>query len=102
MEAGFLLITTTETECNGYRAPSTVETQRRVTLILALGLREGFVEEKLGLEGWRGFYRQDRGMWLSREKERMSKQGKYVRPTSGKLSKCLHEVFDFSSVYKEQ
>lgn len=59
-----------KTGCNSYRAPSAVEAQRRGTLILALRLREGFVEEKLGLEGWGGPYRQDRGMWLSRQRER--------------------------------
>lgn len=84
------MITTTETECNGYIGLQVLwKHKRRVTLILALRLREGFVEEKLGLQGWRGFYRQDRGMWSSREKERNEQTRKICKAHLGKVEQMF-------------
>lgn len=69
----------------GHGAPSAVEAQSKVKLMLVLRLRGGFVEEKLNLEGWLGFYGQGREMHLSREREWNEPKGR-----KGVLRKVQH------------
>ena len=54
---------------------------------MALKLREGFVEEKLDLEGWGGFYSQGRGVWLSRERKRNEQKRKERKIYKARLRK---------------
>lgn len=64
-----------------------MKAQGRMTLIPILRLREGFVEEKPDFEGWGGFYRQDRGVWLSRERKRNEQKRKERKICKAHLGK---------------
>lgn len=93
-----LSITIIKAEYNGYGAPGAVEAQRRrVKLITGSGRFCG--------RGWVGFCRQERGMWLCREGEWNEQKGRereIHKAHLRKVDQCVYEVFNFSSVYKEQ
>lgn len=80
--------------------PQVLWKHRGGTLIQA---QEGFVQEKLDLEGWVGFYRQERGMRLSWERKWNEQKGRKGNSQGSPqdVDQCVYEVFNFSSVYKE-